>query len=399
MNNRELRRMAELDGVQNTAQHLAEAIDGGHLAPSDFSLKGLFQALVTNNDGTIVGNDVLEECCDPAGPRKLLAEANVDSSAFANISGQITFNAAMAAYQAEEFVFTNLIPTIQTSFRSEKLPGVSDLGDAALIVNEGKPFPVAGVNEDWVETPTTLKRGFIVPVTKEAIYFDRTGQVLRQASDLGRSFGINKEKRAIDCLVDENTTAHRYRWRGASAYTTYVSSSGHGAVNLQASNGLVDWTDIDTAEQLLANMVDPNTGEPINVMADTLVVCPQLEATAMRILDALGVAYYSTGAPTNAAFNVTNAQNPVGRNGSRYSMKYRIASSRFLPARMATDTSWFLGNPAKAFAYMQNWAATPAQAPLNSEEEFNSDIAYRFKISEMGAYATLDPRYMVKSTA
>lgn len=398
MNNRELRRMAELDGVEVVASHIAETVEAGELRPHDFSFRGLFQALVTNRQGTIVGNDVLEECCDPRGPQKLLSEsaATVDTSHFANVSGLLTVREAMASYQSEEFVFTNMIRTMQSNKQLERMSGVSDLGDQAQIVAEGKSYPTAGITEDWIDLPRMLKRGFIVPVTKEAIFFDETANVLRQASDTGRAFGIGKEKRAIDCVIDENTTAHRYKWRGTS-YATYQTATPW--INSATSNGLVDWTDIDAVEQLFANMVDPNTGEPINVMANTLIVAPQLEATAMRILDALGIAYHSSGYPTNAAALATNAPNPVGRSGSRYSMRYRIVSSRFLPGRLATDTNWFLCNPEKAFVYREGWAATPQQAPMNSEEEFNKDIAFRFKVSEMGAYAVIDPRYAAKSAA
>lgn len=397
INARELKRRAELDGVEKTEAHLLEALSEGHLKPEDFSLRDTFKALVVNRDGDMVGSDVLEECCNPQHQNSKLSLAEstgmVNTAAFANITGQIAFNAAMAGYESEEFIFTRKIPTIQTQFSGEKIPGISDLGDQAQIVAEGRPYPLAGVSEDWVETPSTLKRGFIVPVTKEAIFFDRTGILLRQASDLGKSFGLNKEKRAIDCIIDQNTTAARYRWRGTT-YATYQTTTPW--INKKTSNGLEDWTDIGNAEQLLANMVDPNTGEPINVMADTIIVTPEKESAAMRILDAIGIAYHSGGYVTNASVSQSNGPNPVGR--GRYSTKYSVMSSRHLPGRLATDTDWFLGNPAKAFAYMQNWAATYTQAPMNSEEEFNSDIVYRYKVSERGAFATMDPRYMIWNT-
>ena len=66
---------------------------------------------------------------------------------------------------------------------------------------------------------------------------------------------------------------------------------------------------------------------------------------------------------------------------------------------MATDTSWFLGNPRKAFAYMENWPLTTVQAPTNSHDEFHRDIVAQYKASERGATATLEPRYMCKATA
>ena len=48
---------------------------------------------------------------------------------------------------------------------------------------------------------------------------------------------------------------------------------------------------------------------------------------------------------------------------------------------------------------MQNWGPTVVQAPDNSEAEFTHDIVARFKVSERGTPAVLEPRRMVKCTA
>jgi hypothetical protein len=59
---------------------------------------------------------------------------------------------------------------------------------------------------------------------------------------------------------------------------------------------------------------------------------------------------------------------------------------------------FFVGDFRRAFAYMENWPITVTQAPLGSEADFNNDIVLRFKASERGAAAVLNPRYVVKST-
>jgi hypothetical protein len=41
---------------------------------------------------------------------------------------------------------------------------------------------------------------------------------------------------------------------------------------------------------------------------------------------------------------------------------------------------------------------TVTQAPLNSEAEFSQDIIFRFKASERGAAAVINPRYIVWCT-
>ena len=75
------------------------------------------------------------------------------------------------------------------------------MSDEVAEVRPGMPYPSLGFAEDYIETPQTTKRGFIVPVTKEAIFFDRTHLILQRAAEVGEVLGLNKEKRLIDLLI------------------------------------------------------------------------------------------------------------------------------------------------------------------------------------------------------
>lgn len=394
INYRDLRRRLELDGAPRTVEHVTEALEEGHLKPEHFSLRNLFCAVVTDGSGAVCGREVLEEFFSPEAPEgKLLtvmeAAGAVDSSTFSAITGQLVFSKILEGFQHEDFVFANLIPNTPTTLEGpEKIPGVSQLGDESEVVDEGKAYPLAGVTQDYVETPRLRKRGFIVPVTKEAVFYDRTNQVLARASNVGYSIGLNKEKRLIDCVIDENVTTYRYRWKGTQIATYGNNSGAHTWDNLQASNGLVDWTDIDSAEQLFDSMTDPYTGEPMLVMPRHVVVTRQNLNVARRIINATEV---RTGDGSSTSAQTIHA-NPVAG-------AYEIIWSRLLATRLATDTDWFLGDLARAFTYMENWPLTPSQAPTNSYEEFHHDIAYQYKASEKGEPATLEPRMVVKSTA
>lgn len=391
---RELKRMIEDKGEKFVHAHLSEALQSKQLRPEDFSIQDLWCALVPD------GREIMETW----NPRKsggfeYLQEAGdaIKTSDFSNITGPIIYSKIMEAAQNEEFVFTKIVPTVPTRLSGEKMPGISGLGDQAGIVAEADPYPLAGVTEDWVETPATTKRGFIVPITKEAIFFDRTNLILDRASKVGESLGMNKEKRIIDVIVDENTTAGRYKWKGVTIATYGDNSGTHTWDNLAASTALADWTDINAAEQLLANMVDPNTGEPIvSTGANMIIVTPELAATAFYILNATSMTAAVGG--FNASATVFHSQSPTPIGRTQFSSPYTVATSRYLPTRMATDTSWYLGNPSRAFAYMENWPITVTQAPPNSEAEFTQDIVTRYKVSERGATATIEPRLMVKAT-
>ena len=45
---------------------------------------------------------------------------------------------------------------------------------------------------------------------------------------------------------------------------------------------------------------------------------------------------------------------------------------------------------------MENWPITVTQSAPGSEAEFSNDVVVRFKASERGAAAVLNPRYVVK---
>lgn len=390
---KQLRRLYEAaERDRNTRRFFHDfnrALESKQITTSDISIRSLFEEFVP--DGRELVDSYNPRHGGGDGTELMETAAVVASSAFAKITGQITYSATMEAFAAETAIFSPLVKTIPTQFSGERIAGITRIGDAALTVDEGQPYPTAGVAQDYIDTPQTTKKGMIVPITKEALFFDRTYLIQQRCEEVGSQLGINKEKRIIDCVIDENVTTHRYKWRD-NVIATYNDNSGtHTWDNLQATNALVDWTDIENAWLLFAAMTDPNTGEPINIMPKHIVVTPQLLFTAKRIVNATEITVTTPGYATSANPTQTSATNPVSG--------YTVVSSAQLAARMATDTSWFLGDLSKAFAYMENWPISVVQAPANSEAEFTSDIVMRFKASERGAAATLEPRFMVKSTA
>jgi hypothetical protein len=362
---------------------LTEALEEGHLRAEDFSIRDLAEGLVPD------GHEWVRSMDPRSGGSVHVLEAGegVDVTAFLNVTGQVVYSKIMDAYTQEAFVVSKLVDTIPTRLDGEKIPGIAGLAGQADAIHPGMPYPNLGFGEDYIETPSTTKRGFIVPVTKEAIFFDRTHLVLSRAAEVGELLGLNKEKRLIDLVIGE---ANNYKWLGTT-YDTYQASAPW--INVKSSNELVDWTNIDAAEQLFADILDPNTGEPVLLQANTVLVMPAYRHAAHRVLNALEIQFTPSSSSTT-----TIAANPVGN--------YRVVDSRLAYRRVvasgeAADDAkkwWFLGDFKKAFAYMENWPITVAQSAVNSEADFSQDIVVRFKASERGAAAVLNPRYVVKNT-
>jgi hypothetical protein len=152
---------------------------------------------------------------------------------------------------------------------------------------------------------------------------------------------------------------------------------------------------VDTSEQLFADMLDPNTGEPILVQAKTVLVTPAYLHAAARIFHATDVQTISN--VTSSGSVRTTYSNPL--------TGYSFQSSRLLYRRIIAGGTaessakqwWFHGDFKRAFAYMENWPITVTQAPFNSEAEFSQDVVVRYKASERGAAAVMNPRYVVKN--
>jgi len=380
---RELRRRYELDGPEKTVKHLSEALSQGQLEPEDFSLRDLAEGLIPDGHQWV-------RMLDPrsVGSVNILeAGEGVDVTAFLNVTGQVIYSKMLEAYTQEAFVVSKLVDTVPTRLDGEKIPGIGRIKDEATEIHPGMPYPHVGLGEDYIETPSTTKHGLIVPVTKEAIFFDRTNLVLSRAAEVGEVLGLGKEKRLIDLVIGQT---NNYKSKGTS-YNTYQTASPW--INELATNELVDWTNVDAAEQLFADILDPNTGEPVLVRPNTVLVMPAYRHAAYRIFKATEITFTASGSAT-----ATTASNPLAQ--------YTVADSALAYRRVvasgetAADAKkwWFLGDFRKAFAYMENWPITVNQSPLGSEADFSQDIVVRFKASQRGAAAVIDPRYVVKST-
>lgn len=374
----EIRRMREAYTRERTPQRFVEAMaqlfSDRSVNLADFSIRKLFEACVDD------GFELVQNHFDPSGGggvRLLESSSAVNTAMFAATQGQYLYNAILRSYQMPELIGDMLVTIINSKESGEKIPGVSEIGDEVEVVGEGKPYPTAAVAENWIQTPETIKRGLMVNLTKEVIFFDKTGQILQRASNIGRTIAINREKRILDVALGISTV---YSRNGAAAEATYASD------NTTTSNGLVDWTSVDTADSKFSEITDPDTGEPIVVTANTMVVPIAKSNLARRIVNAT-----MTGQTTSSR------ETRVG--GNSLNQPYTVLSNAYVKQRTSSDTTWFYGNPKEAFVYMQNWPLTVEQEGENGHLAFSNDIVARFKASERGAAGVLERRYMLKATA
>lgn len=387
MNYRELVSLYEGRDAEDANDLLARLLKGKHVRADHVDLGRLF-----------------EECCGRSNyldcksgydrTMRFLKENQgaVTTAHFQNIQGQIAYSMIMDAYEMEEGVFTKLIPEVMTSFLDgEKIAGVTEIGDEVAVRPEGRPYTLAGVSEDWIFTPPVVDRGFIVPVTWEVLFADRTGVLQDRLRAAGKWGARNREKRAIDAVIDENTVSHRYNWRG-TVIATYGNNTGsHTWDNLEASNALVDWTDVNAVEQLANAVTDPFTGEVADFELRHLIVTKQLEQTARRIVRQGSIAYTTPGYATSGNVSQHLGDNP-------YANKYEVVTTKLLASRLATDTDWFVGDVTKAVKCMVVEKPTTQEAPPNTADDFHRRIVNQYRYNDRLQYVVVQPRALFKST-
>lgn len=383
INYRELKRRVDLDGLKKTTEHLSEAIETRQIRPEEFSFRDLAEALIP---------DGLEwvRSLEPCEGRSLMESEGVESSAFLNITGQIIGAKIREAYEQEAFKASKLVSIISSKLSRERIPGIGRIKGGATEVAEGMPYPNAGFSEEYVDTPETTKHGLIVPVTREAIFFDQTGLILKRAGEVGEILGADREKRILDMILGITNT---YSLNGVSFNTYYESSDASPWVNKLSGNELKDWRNVDAAEQLFAAMCDDATGLPILVSPDSVLVMPGKRFTAAQVF----CPGYSTWANSDGTQKISSANlfGDYSLQNSAYAYQRLIANG--ISAEEAAKY-WFIGNFKKAFAYVENWGLTVSRSAASGEANFTQDILVRFKASERGVPAVLDPRCVVCCT-
>lgn len=381
-----LKRLYAAEGAEATCDKLKGALVDGELKPEDFSIREIAEAFC--------GPDWVKKLHPRYAGSQLVtaAESDVDVTAFSNITGQIVYSKVMQGYQeADGGLFDRLCTVIPTELSGEKIPGVQRVKDEEDIVHPGMPYPETGFGEDYQETPATTKRGEMISILKETIFFDRTGLVLRECGTIGNRQATGRLKRLLKVIIG---SINNYKWRGTS-YNTYLTTGNW--VNKIVSHAIADWTDFEDFELLWADMTDPDTGNPIELAAALDTLCtPALKHTIRRILHTTEVDYGDT---TDATKAVSKAPNPLQGWAEPIISRflYQLLQSELSFSSTNAKGTAICGDFKKAFWYMQNWPITVVQAPPMNPEEFRRDVVGQWRCSEMGVAAVGNPRYVIFS--
>jgi hypothetical protein len=326
-----------------------------------------------NSDNAFVG---VKEAVDP-----------VNLSAFTNITGNMIFEAALASYTAPEFIGNELVTEEKSTRDGGFDTGLAPIDDDAMIVKEGEEFPSVKFGEDYIKIPTSVKRGLKIGITRELVFFDQTGKIIEQAQTIGGRLGTNKEKRILRTVLGIDNGFER---KGVARNTYVLTGGGDPRVNAKASTTLTDYTSIDTAMQLFADMNDDRAvGEPISVMPDTMLIPWGLQWTAKRILNATELRVVTNTTNTAITPNIVP--------GMRVISSPWIGNLLVAAGSTAANAAkyWYLGQFKKAFKY-RTLFPFQVKAAQHDKDDFERDVIAQFRADERGVPRIVAPWYAAK---
>lgn len=385
---------------QLSLQELAEGIIGPSwrslFAPDSNALSKYLSARAVMESR--FGGDpraLLENTGVPIDPTSFL-----NINAFSSVVGGLIEVKILEAFQNPALIADKLAPATPTKLNGQKIIGVNRIGDLAKERKPGEPHPRGQFNERWVQTPETAEFALAVEVTKEAVFFDLTGQILQNASLVGEEIAYRKELRVIDAFIGVTNT---FNYNG-SAYNTYVTSRTQGYLN-DHSNPLNDWTAIQATMLLAQRQQDPQTGKRILVNPDTIVVNPAKVATAALILSATQTERRTgTGSPAQTGSNPLNVSVSPGAPYTGLAqmtsplIEQRCTASDGLNLSQANaDEYWWAFERGKFMQYMQNYPLSVSQAAPNTYEMLDRGIVAAYFANERGVPAIISPWHVVRN--
>ena len=314
----------------------------------------------------------------------------VDVTQFTIITATLIEKRVMDAFNAFPKIGDKLVTPFQSKLELSRIPG-ADLKSNMRDVEPGMPYHHDADIEEKYVTIEGKKRGDILDITEEAIMFDQTGLVMREASMFGERAAVDREKKIMYNIQDvtvNNVNYFSYRPSG----TRVALYSGTVAVTHPYSNlhdhRLQHWTDLDSAKTMFTVMRDAQ-GEPIFVQPKILLVPLALETVAERLIKNVLMPAVRLG--NEVPGDSPNEANP-------FANKYTVLASPYLD--IVSTAHWYLGDFKKQFLEK---VVYPIQVltrrDTKNDYAWERDIVAQYKIRYYTEPGAVDYKYVVKSRA
>lgn len=197
------------------------------------------------------------------------------SSSLPNLLANVAKKAALAGSDNTPAPFEKVVrPGSVVSFRQESRVGLSEVNLEP--VPEGGIVPRAK-RSDWHELITVQNYSKIYSISREIVFGDETGALIRNSAAFGRGAKMTVQKEFTRVLTSHSGTGPTLNQDGLalfhSSHGNYVSSSG----------APPSVTTLDAARKAMRTRTDPKTGNVLNIVPAVLYVPAALETVARTL--------------------------------------------------------------------------------------------------------------------
>jgi len=349
------------------------------MSPEDFSIRSIFEETV----------GPLHEWRE--APIDVLAEA-VTSSAFPEITNRIFHNAVIPEYELNVGPLGELVTEDNaTKTQSEEVAGYTPMDGDLELRAETMPYMETEFGEKKVRVYTG-DFGRKISLTREAIFDDRTGQLLQRAKGVGEIAGQHRARMIMQSIEMNPRTAFNesvsraFVYKGTTIALADFYKTDHSAVTgldeQVNSNTFIDPPDtvgFTNAMDLGSKMVNEN-GDEILVSLKDMIVPARLWPATWRM----------TASPDQP--DTTNrAWNFFGPNNSGRPFNPPMTSP-FL----ATDYYWYIGNFKRQLLWLWVWKPATATLGAGTDIAFNNQIISQFRFNYYGGVGHMDYRFILR---
>jgi hypothetical protein len=273
-------------------------------------------------------------------------------------------------YAATPTTWQQIVQVEQSDRMEEDYLKDSAIG-VAPIVSENDSYPEVKMDLDSVITVRNSKRGYIISVTEEMIYFDRIGVIRQIVDKMARSMAVTKQQLVFNML----TTTGNY---------TRNSTTGDNDVGANTQTLTFSPDNIIEAASIITTAKDRKSGVYMMARPSRLVVGARLEYAAKQLLFSPELRRVG-GNTTNEVYG-TGTSNPL-----------RGLVTDIIVDPFMQSFSWALFDPSGApFVLQQVWPLQMLTAGVIGSPDSHNYFHYdriEYRVREYYGAGVVDDRF------
>lgn len=306
-----------------------------------------------------------------AGQYMRLSEAAATTSQFPALLRGTLRTILFDVYNEFPSTHTEWIKLVQSNQQFETWVEGNSVGKLPIVPENGV-YPRVELNLDRSVQIRNDKRGAIIPVSWEMLFYDKTNLIRQQTEDLARAMAFTVEDDAYTVLM-------------ATGNYTRTSAADNDIGNNTATTTF-DADGMELALSTLRTMKDRKSGRYLGIGASglVLVVGPRLEFAAKMLL--MGETLRRTHGATSAEIFGTGTDNPF-----RGLVTQIIVSP--LVATRGTNWGWVLMEPRKGVVKQQVLPLELTQKTSTTDWNYFNQDTLEYKVREVYGIGMQNDRF------